>query len=161
MNVPHPLARDGADWEALSRLHGACFEKAWSAESLATLLATPGTFSYAVVSERTPLGFIVVRCAADEAEILTLAVRPEDRRRGIGQALVRAAAEASATQGAKTLFLEVARENGPACALYRALAFEVLGKRPGYYETAAGPAKDALVLGAQLPLPVSEHPPTR
>lgn len=133
----------------LARLHAGCFCESWSAEWIAGLLAQPGTFACLAQDES---GFILCRVAADESEILTLAVDAAARRRGIGSALVVAAAREAADRGAGKLFLEVARSNFPARALYGRLGFSELGCRKEYYNTGYGGLEDAMVLGVEIPL---------
>ncbi|MBY0338017.1 MAG: GNAT family N-acetyltransferase [Acetobacteraceae bacterium] len=107
------------------------------------MLGLPGAIGWL----RDGQGFILARVAADEAEILTLAVVPEARRQGVATALVEAACAAALLAGARVMFLEVAEDNGAARALYAALGFAVAGRRRGYY----GPGRDALLLRAALP----------
>ncbi len=92
------------------------------------------------------------RAVADEAEILTLGTASQARRKGLASALVRAAAAEAHTRKAREIFLEVAAENLPALALYRALGFAVVGKRAAYYQGLDGQSADALTLRASLPL---------
>lgn len=115
---------------ALAAIHAAAFPSgaAWAAETLATLLAMDG-----VIGLHAPGGFILARRVLDEAEILTLAVHPDHRQRGLGQALIEMAALAVATAGAKVIFLEVAEDNAPAMALYAKAGFERAGLRRDYY----------------------------
>lgn len=131
--------------QALADLHSEAFDAPWSAAAFAELLGQSG-----VILEGATDGFILIRAVADEAEILTLAVRPSARRQGLGARLVRAAAERAAAAGAVRMFLEVAEDNGPARALYGALGFEPAGRRPRYYSRADGPAVDALLLVRNL-----------
>lgn len=130
--------------ERLADLHDSAFDHGWTAASIRALLADG---ALALASEH---GFILVRTAAGEAEILTLAVDPAFRRGGSGRALVEAAAHASRSQGAEALFLEVAADNTAALALYRACGFEQVGLRRGYYARAGGAPVDALVLRRSL-----------
>ena len=95
-------------------------------------------------------GFILVRTVADEAEILTLAVRPADRRRGIAAGLVARGASVAAAQGASRLFLEVAEDNDAARGLYERAGFVEAGRRPRYYARADGSRTDALILTLNL-----------
>ncbi len=88
---------------------------------------------------------MLARAAADEAEILTLAVRPEARGKGLGRALLQAAINQARTLGAATMFLEVGADNPHALALYAGLGFAKVGARKAYYD-----GRDALVL--RLPL---------
>lgn len=138
------------DLEGVALLHGACFEDAWSTAAIAAVLASPGSFGLLSLAGEDPCGFLLARVAADEAEILSLGVLPEARRRGHGRRLVAAAMEAAAEAGARRLFLEVAADNHTARALYLAKGFAQVGRRAGYYRRRSG-AVDALVLACKLP----------
>lgn len=135
MTAPGPLPA------RLAALHAAAFDRPWDAGAFATLLDQSGVFA---VEEAD--GFILMRVAADEAEILTLAVRPGARRRGLGARLVGQGAVAAAARGADRLFLEVAEDNAAARALYARAGFVEAGRRPGYYQQADGSRRDALLL---------------
>jgi [ribosomal protein S18]-alanine N-acetyltransferase len=141
-----------ADLDALSELHGSCFDARWSASFLQSLLTTPGCFGVVAGAKSAPDGLIVGRVAADEVEVLTLAVRPERRRSGIGGALVGLAAVHAATLGAVAMFLEVGTSNASARALYATRGFLPVGERRGYYASSSGPPEDAIILRASLPL---------
>ena len=142
--TPRLLDPGTEDIAALAALHATSFPDAWSAASIRDLLAGPGVFAFLL-----PGGFVLARAAGGEAEILTLAVAPSLRRQGIARALIRAAASHAQELGARTLFLEVATENGPALVLYAGLGFTPAGRRKAYY---AG--QDADILKAILPLPI-------
>jgi ribosomal-protein-alanine N-acetyltransferase len=152
MNHLRILELTDADLDALAELHRCCFDDCWSASFFLRLLTTPGCFCVAVGAKSAPDGFLVGRAAADEVEILTLAVRPERRRRGLGGALVELAAVHAATLGAASVFLEVGRSNTSARALYAARGFFPVGERRGYYAPSNGPREDAIILRASLPL---------
>lgn len=134
------VAVDAGSVERLAALHRASFDEPWDADALAELLALPGTFGLMAIGETpaVPRGFVLLRLAADEAEILTIAVDPACRRQGIGRALAAAAAATAVAGGATALFLEVAEDNGPARALYEGAGFRIVGRRPGYYRRATG-----------------------
>jgi ribosomal-protein-alanine N-acetyltransferase len=133
-------ARDDA--AALAALHATSFPDPWNKAAICDLLAGPGVFVFS-----NPDGFVMGRAAGGEAEILTLAVKPGARGRGLGRALVQALAAHAETLGAAGLFLEVGHDNQAALALYAGMGFERVGQRKGYY---AG--RDAWVLKAPLPL---------
>jgi ribosomal-protein-alanine N-acetyltransferase len=137
---------DTADTAQLAALHAASFAQSWDAASITALLATPGAFAF-----HHGDGFVLARVAGDEAEILTLAVRPEKRGQGMGRALLQAAIARAQELGAQSVFLEVGADNPSALALYAGLGFAKVGTRKGYYASASG-GSDALVL--RLPLPV-------
>jgi ribosomal-protein-alanine N-acetyltransferase len=129
--------------EALARLHAACFEtpRPWSAAEFASLMDGPGAILIAEAD-----GFVLGRALAGEAEILTIAVRPTARRKGIGARLVADFIAAARDAGAGTVFLEVAADNTAARGLYHATGFVEAGRRRAYYRTPQGDAVDALVL---------------
>jgi ribosomal-protein-alanine N-acetyltransferase len=130
-------------------IHAACFSDLWSEAWIASLLTQPGTFACLSDDES---GFILMRVAGDEAEVLTLAVRPAARRRGVGLALVTKAAEEAFRRGATVMFLEVSCTNLPAIALYKRAGFREIGRRPDYYVAPDGCREDALVLRLEIPL---------
>lgn len=144
--TPLLFANDG-DLSMLAEIHAAAFAQSWSARAIAELLATPGTFAF-----HSEHGFVLARVAAGEAEILTLAVRPERRRHGTGAALVRAAANEAMAHGAVQIFLEVALGNAAARALYTGLGFGEVGQRKAYYASGPDNREDALILRSKLPL---------
>lgn len=127
----------------LAGLHARAMpDAAWDEAAFARLLGLPGVFAFAGEG-----GFVLARSAADEAEILMLAVLAKARRRGLGRQLLRSAAAEARRRGARRLFLEVAEANLPAVGLYRAEGFAEAGRRRRYYADGA----DALVLALNLP----------
>lgn len=135
------------DAERLAAIHRQCFTtpRPWPAAGIAEILATPGAF---LLSE--PDGFLVGRVVAGEAELLTLAVAPTARRRGIAARLLAGFLGRAAGDGASRAFLEVAADNAPARALYAAAGFAEAGRRPRYYLGPDGTATDALILARSL-----------
>lgn len=88
-------------------------------------------------------GYVVALDAADEGEILNLAVAETGRRRGLGRALVQAIVDALGARGVREVYLEVRESNAAARALYAAFGFKDVGRRKGYYRR---PVEDAIVL---------------
>lgn len=128
--------------ETLAAIHAASFTfpRPWTAGEFADLLASP-----LVVLVSGPEGFTVGRVIADEAELLTIAVLPDARRKGIGRTLLSGLVAEVEARGALRLFLEVSVENDSAIALYRGAGFARIGLRRGYFSD-AGRAVDALVM---------------
>lgn len=141
-----PVGADSA--ELLAALHARSFPPAdqWGPQAIALLLDLPGHLALLAAREAAPLGFIMCRVAADQAEILTLAVLPEARQSGLGRALMQALMDEMARRGATELFLEVAETNHAARALYARLGAMQAGRRRAYYPDGA----DALVLRLDL-----------
>ncbi|WP_427790233.1 ribosomal protein S18-alanine N-acetyltransferase [Brevundimonas diminuta] len=138
MNEPLFPAVDPA---LLAAIHAEAFDTPWDEAAFSDLSTSPGVF--AVVEGD---GFILIRVVVDEAEILTLAVRPAARRAGLGARLVEAAVVRAAALGADRMFLEVAEGNSVARALYARSGFVEMGRRRGYYSHADGSREDALTL---------------
>ena len=88
-------------------------------------------------------GYVVALEAADEGEILNLAVAPAGRRRGLGRALVEAMLDALRDRGVRQVYLEVRESNASARALYASGGFKEVGRRKAYYRR---PVEDAIVL---------------
>lgn len=149
------IGRVGAEAAPLlAALHAEAFPPAqrWGAEAIALLLGLPGHFALLASEGNAPLGFVMGRAAAGEAEVLTLAVRPAARRGGLGRALMRALLAEAARLGATELFLEVAESNVAARALYTGLGAVEAGRRRRYYPDGG----DALVLRLLLNPPDAE-----
>lgn len=138
--VIEPLVR--ADAADLASIHGLTFRQPWSDDDFHALLIEDNVFGFIAREEGNrkaqPGGFVLARLVVDEAEILTIAVAPPSQRKGLGHALMDATLRHLHNVRASMLFLEVDEINAPALALYRRLGFKQVGKRPGYYETAAG-----------------------
>ncbi|KEO53158.1 ribosomal protein S18-alanine N-acetyltransferase [Thioclava indica] len=129
--------------ETLAQLHAACFTtpRPWSQAEFDSLLQARGVF---LLTE--PGGFLLGRVIAGEAELLTLAVDPSQRRAGIARALVGAFHENVKTREAQTAFLEVAEDNTAARALYRATGWIESGRRKAYYHAPDGTRRDAIIM---------------
>jgi ribosomal-protein-alanine N-acetyltransferase len=146
----HIVTVQRSEAEALAEIHSVAFGHAWSPEEFAALLGDRGVFAVGVRRASRLTGFVLVRVVADEAEILTIAVRPNSRRRGYGRMLMDEALRRLHRAGAAACFLEVDRGNTPAVALYRSLGFKVAGERRNYYRDSRGGDGTALVMRVQL-----------
>ena len=133
----------------LAAVHAAAFAAPWTAADILRFAEDPGGFALAAQDAEAIVGFILCRVMAGEAEMLTLAVRPEARRRGAARVLVEAAA-VMASQTAAAMFLEVAGDNAGAIALYQQAGFAVVGRRTGYYARRGAAAVDAIVMRRAL-----------
>jgi ribosomal-protein-alanine N-acetyltransferase len=121
----------------------------WDAAAFAELIAIPGTAGRLALDGDMPIGLVLWRVAADEAEILTICIAPDRRRGGAGGFLLETAIAAISAAGGRRLLLEVAVDNGPAIALYRAFGFAAAGRRRDYYRNAQGTV-DALILAREI-----------
>lgn len=139
--------------EAAAEIHAAGFSRAWSAEEIDTLLTQSnvrGFVALAAAPRAQLAGFVLTRAAADEAEVLTIAVARRSQNRGIGWRLMLAATSQARFDGAEKIFLEVDEMNAPAIALYRRLGFAEVARRSAYYTHADGQRSAALVMRLDL-----------
>jgi [ribosomal protein S18]-alanine N-acetyltransferase len=154
------------DLALLVNLHKRCFKVSWTAETLAELMAAPGAFCLIVTPPDdltddpreaprdapapSPVGFILARSIAGEAEILTIGVIPEARDRGLARRLLNATLERAARSGAAAIFLEVGTNNRAARRLYAGAGFFEVGRRRNYYPDEGAGRDDALVMRRDL-----------
>ncbi len=133
----------------LAELHRAAFpDEPWDAAAMAEVLAMPGAFGFLASEEDSaPGGFLIAVAVADEIEIVALGVAPARRRRGMARRLLARLIELAV---GRRFHLEVAEDNEPALALYRAAGFVEIGRRPGYYRRTGG-----AIDGLRLHRPVS------
>ncbi|MEQ1707474.1 MAG: ribosomal protein S18-alanine N-acetyltransferase [Terricaulis sp.] len=137
----------GGDTAALlADLHARAFDRSWSAAEIEAMLKNPVTFAL----RADGLGFVMAWVLVGEGEILTLAVVPEARRQGVGEALGAAACATAHSRGAETMRLEVAEDNAAARALYAKLGFEEAGRRRDYYANERGASVDAVIMRRDL-----------
>jgi [ribosomal protein S18]-alanine N-acetyltransferase len=136
-------ARDAA---AIAVVHGASFRRGWGEDEVLRLLLEGNVVAHRVMIRRTLAGFIMSRMAADEAEILSVAIAPNRRGRGLSRLLLDFHLRNLAGRGVRAVLLEVDEQNEPARRLYGRAGFREVGRRQGYYESGA----TALVLRRDL-----------
>jgi ribosomal-protein-alanine N-acetyltransferase len=139
-------AREG-DLPAIVTIELECFTSdPWPRESFESFIGRSGvTFIVAEDPARpgTVAGYGVLLQAADEAEVLNLAVSGTSRGRGVGTALLRSLLDSAEQAGVRQVYLEVRESNVAARALYAAHGFAEAGRRRAYYQR---PVEDALIL---------------
>jgi len=132
----------------LAAIHARCFTtpRPWSAEEFSDILGQKGVFKCTEGRH----AFLLGRVAGPEAELLTLAVAPEFRRRGLGASLVSAFLATARAHNAEDAFLEVALTNQAAFGLYVQQGFIQSGLRKDYYANNGGPKVSAIVMTRHL-----------
>lgn len=128
------------DAQACADLHKAAFQQSWTTAEFENLIAARNTRSDGCTSSSGSalLAFIISRIVADEAEILTIATAPTERRRGLATVLLQDHLETLRHCGVHKLFLEVSANNTAALALYQKFGFGKIGERPAYYSMPNG-----------------------
>ena len=133
------------------------YGEAWNRRQVADALMLANTHCLVVGADATrtlcepedAAGFALLRKAADEEELLLLAVSPQYRRKGIGGRLLEHAMAQALARGSAHIFLEM-RDGNPAEFLYRDFGFEQIGRRPGYYRGAIDGPVDAVTFAKRL-----------
>jgi [ribosomal protein S18]-alanine N-acetyltransferase len=134
------------DASAISTLHTTSFQRGWGEDEVYRLLIEKNVVTHRAMSGTTMTGFILSRMAAGEAEILSIAIAPRQRGRGLARPLLDLHLRRLAGLGTRAVFLEVDESNAPARALYRRAGFRDVGRRQSYYQSGAS----ALVLRRDL-----------
>ena len=137
----------------ISQLHGRSSDAAWDVGTVERLLSNPGSVALIASAGAPPVmgAFVLAQVAADEAEILMIAVDPAWRRKGVAARLVDGVKRGAQRGGAQALFLEVAAGNTAAIELYKKAGFSEAGRRKGYYARPDGSREDAIVMRCPLP----------
>lgn len=125
------------DAPAIAALHAASFRRGWDEDEVYRLLVDRAVVAHRLMIRRATVGFIMSRIAADEAEILSVAIAPARRGRGLSGPLLDFHLRNLAGRGVRTVFLEVDEDNAPARRLYSGAGFDEVGRRQGYYENGA------------------------
>lgn len=132
----------------LAEMEVLCFPEAmvtWSEDDYAAHIK-----SQSGITISDDAGFVIGQIAADQAEIITLGVLPEYRKKGHGTELIVSFELKARSKGAAEIFLEVSAQNSAALGLYKANNFESVGRRRKYYKNAQGLAVDAFILKKTL-----------
>jgi [ribosomal protein S18]-alanine N-acetyltransferase len=149
---PEPMVTEAGprDAAALAALHGASFRRGWSEDEFERLLIDRSVLAHRATLGERPVGFIISRLAAGEAEILSVAVARAQQGRGLARRLLDLHLRRLAGLGVHAVFLEVDDDNAPARRLYARSAFRQVGRRDGYYARPGNASGAALVLRRDL-----------
>jgi ribosomal-protein-alanine N-acetyltransferase len=138
------------DAPAFAQIHGASFHRGWGEAEFESMLTERNTLVHRLRMGRKIIGFSVSRIAADEAEILSIAVAQSHRGRGLSGKLLLTHLGHLAGRGVRRVFLEVEENNQPARRLYQRAGFTVVGRRERYYRQDAGEPLNALLMRRDL-----------
>lgn len=137
------------DFDQLWRMDQACFDPgiAYTRFELMAYIRSRGAFTLVAEEAGGLTGFVVAqRKSNGSGHIITIDVRQEFRRTGLGSALLSAAEARLAERGASEVVLETAVGNAPALAFYNRHGYSVMKTIPRYYNQSI----DALVMVKKL-----------
>ena len=110
-------------------------EHHWSKDSFYNELSNDLAHYYSAFDENNNLaGYAGTWLIIDEAHITTIAIKPEMKRKKIGETLLQKIINLCYENGIKYITLEVRESNIPAIRLYEKYGFKSLGIRKGYYQ---------------------------
>jgi ribosomal-protein-alanine N-acetyltransferase len=139
------------DAEQVAAIHAKSFFRGWPREDIATYLSDPDTPTLVACDARRHIaGFAMLRLLGDDVELMTIAVDPRYRGKGVGRALMLATFEDLMMTEGRRMILEVAADNPAAIRLYGKLGFTKLSERKGYYARPDGQPATALVMARDL-----------
>jgi [ribosomal protein S18]-alanine N-acetyltransferase len=137
----------------IAEIHALSFRRGWSDGEIAAMIDSQ-RYSVWVARRRGKrqglLGFAIVRSAAGEAEIITIATAPKARRNGVAGALVAHAVRHLRNEEVSSLILEVEAANQAATRLYRSMGFRQIAIRRAYYSS-GGARPEAQSAGTREP----------
>lgn len=127
------------------------FGEAWTRSQLGGILPMGGVSLMLAIdcTNDDIVGFSLSRTVVDESELLLIAVRPSEQRRGVGKLLLDHFVDRAREEQVRRVHLEV-RDGNPAISMYRASGFYPVGRRRNYYHAADGKRYDAITLASEL-----------
>ena len=150
---PARMQKTPAHLNGAAELEKLCFSSPWSASSL-ELLTNDGigvgyvlTVPAAPGAEPTVAAYGGMLITVDEGQITNVAVHPDHRRKGFGDAIVRSLLRHAKDARLESVSLEVRASNTAAIELYRRAGFAQAGRRKGFYTK---PTEDALVMVCKI-----------
>jgi ribosomal-protein-alanine N-acetyltransferase len=136
------------DVPALARIERESFDAPWSAEEIKNdIMAGDSVYVAVAESGEEKAGYADMRIISGESQIYNIAIAPEFRKQGIGEALLLHMIDKSRETGCRVMTLEVRSGNEAAMALYRKLGFIEVGRRRAYYQKGG---EDAVLMDLEL-----------
>ena len=140
------------DTFAAASLHAACFDEhgQWTARDMRETLSLPTTLAIGIDGGDGLDGLALIQRVVPDAEILTICVRPDQRRHGLAQKMFDHACGLLGQYGVERLLLDVAADNQPAISFYERNGFARDGIRKNYYQRSGGQPVDAVLMSRNL-----------
>lgn len=132
----------GNDLDAILAIEQESFSTPWLREHFEHEIAAPHSFPFVAACDGMIVGYVCMMSLFEEAQILDIAVAPEQRGRGVGRLLLEKAFATAKGKGAEVMTLEVRSSGAAAIGLYEKLGFSRVGVRNAYYDS----SEDAILM---------------
>jgi len=131
------------DLEDVVSIEKRSFSTSWPLPTFRKLLMDPNVEVWVALQNECLIGYAVLWCMREEAELTNIAVREGKRNRGAGSTLLSKVLDVAVSLDVQSVFLEVRSSNQDAISLYERFNFHLLGIRKNHYRE---PSEDALIL---------------
>ena len=122
------------DVAAVAALEAENFSRPWSFDAFSKTLSDENYIVMIAKATDALLGYCVLLCTGEEADITNVCTAPEARGKGVAMDMLAVLMDVGRARGVTEFFLEVRESNVPARRLYTKLGFEEIGLRKNYYE---------------------------
>lgn len=129
------------DIDKLIALDELSFTKSWSSQMFSDEIKKDYAYFYLAEIDNIPVGYVIIWCIYETAELIRIATHPDYRKKGIGNSLIKKALKKAIEQKCETMMLEVNCNNTAAQALYLKNNFRQISIRKGYYD-----GEDAVIM---------------
>jgi ribosomal-protein-alanine N-acetyltransferase len=133
----------GEDLDEVMNIERISFSSPWPVAAFLSEISNEYSLAFVAAARERISGYICAQHVLDEGHILNLAVHPELRRKGIGNALAEETLDRLKKRGCRIFYLEVRMSNAPAMQFYEHLGFKKVGVRKKYYRS---PLEDAALM---------------
>lgn len=122
-----------ADVSMVAKIERESFCDPWTEKMFYDLFLSPVYKNYVITKNDEISGYMSVIATKYVFEIINIAVKKTERKKGFGAALIEKAKETAIKYSADKIFLEVRKSNSAAIGLYLKSGFKFDGERKGYY----------------------------
>jgi len=122
-----------SDFTQIVEIENLSFKRPYPPALILSLLYLHADLFYVAVANDEIVGYVVGAKKSGSGHVISIAIKPEWRRRGVGTRLMEALLNAFKEKGLKDVRLEVATSNKEAIAFYEALGFRKIDLMKGYY----------------------------
>jgi ribosomal-protein-alanine N-acetyltransferase len=124
--------------------------ESWGVDQFEDLIAQDSVIARGIIQDGQLVSLILIQIAADQAEILTLATAPGQRRNGLAGTLLDQVEAELVQRGTAVWLLDVAADNAPGLEFYARNGFSTDGRRHGYYQRVEGKRVDAILMSKPM-----------